>query len=43
MKELYDQFGESPISQMQAIFTSIFVLQNRIQTAYKKEQDELTM
>ena len=43
MKELYEQFGESAITQMQAIFASIFVLQNRIQTAYEKDQDELTM
>ena len=43
MKELYDKFDENPVSQMQAIFASIFVLQNRIQTAYEKDQDELTM
>jgi len=43
MKELYDQFNKNPVSQMQAIFASIFVLQNRIQTAYEKDQDELTM
>jgi len=43
LKELYDKFDENPVSQMQAIFASIFVLQNRIQTAYEKDQDELTM
>ena len=29
--------------QMQAIFASIFILQNRFGTAYEKEQDDLTM
>ena len=43
MKELYEQFGDNSLSQMQAVFTGIFVLQNRIQTAYEKIQDELTM
>ena len=42
MKELYDQFGKDSLSQMQAIFASIFVLQNRIQTAYEKDVALLT-
>jgi len=43
MEELYAQFAESPLTQMQAIFASIFILGNRIQTAYEKEQGDLTM
>ena len=43
MKELYEQFRDNSVSQMQAVFASIFILQNRIQTAYEKYQDELTM
>ena len=43
MKELYKQFEKNSLTQMQAIFASIFIFQNRFQTAYEKEQDDLTM
>jgi len=43
MKELYEQYGKTTMTQMQAIFASIFILQNRFQTAYEKEQDDLTI
>lgn len=43
MRELYEQHGKDTLSQMQAVFISIFILQNRIQTAYEKEQDDITM
>jgi DNA-binding MarR family transcriptional regulator len=41
--ELYDRFSENHLTQKQAVFASIFVIQNRIQTSYEKVQDELTM
>ena len=43
MKELYDQFGANTLDRMQALFASIFILQNRLQSSYEKLQDELTM
>jgi len=43
MNELYEQFGETPMLQKQALFANLFILGNRIQTAYEKEQGELTM
>lgn len=43
MKELYEQFDKTALTQMQAIFASIFILQNRFQTAYEKWQDDLSM
>ncbi|MCL2702127.1 MAG: MarR family transcriptional regulator [Defluviitaleaceae bacterium] len=43
MKELYENYAKNTITQMQAIFTSIFILQNRFGTAYEKEQDDLTI
>jgi len=43
VKELYEQFGENPLTQMQAVFASCFILSNRIQTSYEKEQSDLTM
>ena len=43
MNELYEQFAGSPLAQMQAVFASIFILGNRIQTAYEKEQHDITM
>ena len=43
MKELYEQFGVSTLTRMQAVFASIFILQNRLQTSYEKAQDDLTM
>ena len=43
MKELYEQYGKDPLTRMQAVFVSIFILQNRLQTSYEKSQDDLTM
>jgi len=43
MKELYEKFGTGSLTRMQAVFASIFILQNRIQTSYEKAQDDLTM
>jgi len=43
MKELYEQFNKTNLTQMQAVFASIFILQNRFQTAYEKGQDDITM
>jgi len=43
MKELYEQYNENTMTRIQAIFASIFILQNRFQTAYEKEQDDLTI
>jgi len=43
MKDLYERFGENTLTRMQALFASIFILQNRLQTSYEKAQDELTM
>ena len=43
MKEIYERFDENTLSRMQAVFASIFILQNRIQTAYEREQDDLSM
>jgi len=43
MKDLYEQFGENTLTRMQAVFASIFVVQNRLQTSYEKAQGELTM
>jgi len=42
MRELHDWLEESTQSQMQAVFASIFILQNRFKTAYEKVHDELT-
>ncbi|MCL2807958.1 MAG: MarR family transcriptional regulator [Coriobacteriia bacterium] len=42
MKELHELLGDNVESQMQALFASIFVVQNRFQTAYGKEHGELT-
>jgi len=42
MKELHDNQEESSSAQMQAVFASIFILQNRFQTTYGREHDDLT-
>jgi len=42
MKELHKRNEESIQSQMQTVFASIFILQNRFRTAYEKVHDELT-
>lgn len=43
MNDLYERFSENALMQKQALFANIFILGNRIQTAYEKEQGELTM
>jgi DNA-binding MarR family transcriptional regulator len=43
MKELFAQFDNNALTRMQAIFASIFILQNRLQTVYEKNQGDLTM
>jgi len=43
MQELFIKSGENETTQKQAIFTSIFVLQNRLQTACERIQTEITM
>ena len=43
MNELFEQFNFDTLHRMQAIFSSIFVLQNRIQTAGEKLQTEISM
>jgi len=43
LKELFTRFGENSLTRMQAVFTSIFVIQNRLQTAHEKTRDDLTM
>lgn len=37
------QYGQDDLSKRQAIFASIFVIQNRLQTACEKVQQEITM
>jgi len=37
------QYGQDNLSKKQAIFASIFVIQNRLQTACEKVQEEITM
>lgn len=43
MNELFEQFGFDTLHRKQAIFSSIFVLQNRMQTAGEKIQTEISM
>ena len=43
MNELFEQFNCDTKHRIQAIFSSIFVLQNRIQTAGEKIQTEISM
>ena len=43
MPELFEQFNYDTQHRMQAIFASIFVLQNRMQTAGEKLQTEISM
>ena len=37
------QYGQDDLSKKQAIFASVFVIQNRLQTACEKVQQEITM
>lgn len=43
MNELFEKFNCDTQHRMQAIFSSIFVLQNRMQTAGEKLQTEISM
>lgn len=43
MTELFEQFNCNTQHRMQAIFSSIFVLQNRMQTVGEKLQTEISM
>ena len=43
MNELFEQFNCDTTHRMQAIFSSIFVLQNRMQTAGEKLQTQISM
>lgn len=43
MNELFEQFNCDTTHRMQAIFSSIFVLQNRMQTAGEKLQTKISM
>ena len=43
MTELFEQFNCDTQHRMQAIFSSIFVLQNRMQTAGEKLQTQISM
>ena len=43
MNELFEQFNFDTLHRMQAIFSSIFVLQNRMQTAGEKLQTQISM
>lgn len=43
MTELFEQFNCDTQHRMQALFSSIFVLQNRMQTAGEKLQTEISM
>lgn len=43
MNKLFEQFNCDTLHRMQAIFSSIFVLQNRMQTAGEKLQTEISM
>lgn len=43
MNELFETFGRDTQHQAQAIFSSFFILQNRMQTAGEKLQTEISM
>ena len=43
MNEIFEEYGCDTLHRMQAIFSSIFVLQNRMQTAGEKLQTEISM
>ena len=42
-KELFNQYGDDTEHRIQAIFSSIFVMQNRMQTAGEKIQTQISM
>ncbi len=43
MNEIFEEYGSDTQHRVQAIFSSIFVLQNRMQTAGEKLQTEISM
>ena len=43
IKGLLNDFGKSEELQKQAVFTSIFIIQNRLQTACDKLEDDITV
>lgn len=43
MNDLLDVFGRNPQDERRAIFASLFILQNRMQSAGEKIEEELTM
>lgn len=43
MNELFEQYNCDTLHRMQAIFSSVFVLQNRLQTAGEKLQTQISM
>lgn len=43
MEELYESFGCDTADRVKAVFASIFVLQNRMQTAGEKIQTQISM
>ena len=43
MLDFFEEYNSDTISRIQPIFTSIFIIQNRMQTAGEKIQTEVTM
>ena len=43
MNNLLETFGRNPQDECRAIFASLFILQNRLQSAGEKIEEELTM
>lgn len=43
MHDLLETFGRNPQDECRAIFASLFILQNRLQSAGEKIEEELTM
>lgn len=43
MDELFEQYNVDTMHRIQAVFSSIFILQNRMQTAGEKLQTEISM
>ena len=43
LEEILDNYNDNNLSREQVIFTSLFVIQNRLQTACEKIQNELSM
>ena len=43
LKQLIEEYADSEIMRRQGIFASIFIIQNRLQTACDKLDEEITM